>query len=72
MRKPGPRVTSPGRMLISRPKILCLRDVFSDILIGLTGPIDAHVDTIDAIDAEEPAAVPEPRRSDPAEPGDQA
>ena len=58
MRKPGPRVTSPDRMLISRPKILCLRDVFSDILIGLTGPIDAHVDTIDVGDAEEPTAVP--------------
>lgn len=69
--KDGPWRTNPGRMLTSRARNFALRDVFSDILIGLTGPIDASVEIVDAAYADEPAPAPEPRRSDPGGPGEQ-
>jgi hypothetical protein len=72
LKKAGCRVTALDEAIAEESGDTGRGPTQADILIGLTGPVDAHVDTIDAIDAEEPAAVPEPRRSDPAEPGDQA
>jgi hypothetical protein len=76
--KKGPWTTNPGRMLTSRARNFCLRDVFSDILIGLTGPLDVPIEQLEAVgdafvEGEETpttttaAVEPEPRRGDPGD-----
>ncbi len=68
---PGPWQQYPDRMLQARARTFALRDVFPDVLMGLSASVEELQD-IPAEDAgaegPEPAPVPQPVAPVPAEP----